>query len=264
MKNPSHLSLPLVDRRRLVSDFHALGLRAGETVFVHSTLSRIGNVEGGAAAVVEALLEVLGDAGTLAVPTIPYRGSMRAYLEAAQPFDVQATPSLMGAISEAVRRHPRAVRSREPSHPVAAIGAQADFLIREHQQSRSPCDEHSPYYRLKAVEAWYLMLGVDFHACTLLHGAEEIARVPFLDLDTLYEIPCRDHDEGYVARIACHSAPLPANFTAIEPALEARGLLKRGFVGCAECRLARASDILDTAREELDRNPYFLRRRPVA
>jgi aminoglycoside 3-N-acetyltransferase len=259
MKSPAYLSLPEIGRERLIGDFRALGLRSGDSVFVHSSLSRIGNVAGGAAGVVDALLEAVGDEGTLAVPTIPYRGSMRAFVAAENLFDVQSTPSLMGAISESVRRHPRALRSREPSHPVAAIGPQAPFLIREHRHSVSPCDEHSPYYRLRLVDAWYLLLGVDFHSCTLLHGAEEIARVPFLDLTTLFEIPCRDGGEEYVARIACHSTHLRANFPAIEPALAARGLLTHGQVGCATCRLARAGDILATALEELARNPYFLR-----
>jgi aminoglycoside 3-N-acetyltransferase len=259
MSSLSYTALPLVTLPQLVEDFHALGLGRGDTVFVHSSLSAIGNVVGGAATVVAALLDAVGPDGTLAVPTIPYRGSMRAYLEARPLFDVRSTPSRMGAITEAVRRDPRALRSGEPSHPVAAIGRQAEFLIREHLLSRSPCDVNSPYYRLTLIDAWYLLLGVDFHSCTLLHGAEEIARVPFLDLTTLYDFPCRDGDREYVARIASHSTSLRANFAAVEPVLEARGLLVRGSAGSAACRLARAADILNVALEELERDSYFLR-----
>jgi aminoglycoside 3-N-acetyltransferase len=262
MKHPAYTSLPAVTRDQIAADLRALGLRPGDTLFVHSALSRIGNVVGGAEAVLDAFRDALGREGTVAVPTIPYRGSMRAYLESQPEFDLQATPSLMGAVTEAVRRHPGAVRSREPSHPVAAIGPRADFLTRDHLSSRSPCDEHSPYFRLTEVDAWYLMLGVDFHSCTLLHGAEEIARVPFLDLDTLYEVRCREGEHAYVARIACHSAGYRARFPAIEPVLDARGLLIRGHVGSAPCRLARARDILDVALEELARDPFFLRERP--
>jgi len=53
----------------LVSDLRALGLVAGDTVLVHSSLSAIGYVAGGAQAVVLALLEVIGTEGTLVVPT---------------------------------------------------------------------------------------------------------------------------------------------------------------------------------------------------
>jgi aminoglycoside N3'-acetyltransferase len=165
----------------------------------------------------------------------------------------------MGAVSEAVRRHPQAVRSREPTHAVAAIGPRAEFLNQEHLLSVTPCDRHSPYCRLTLVEGWYLLLGVDFRVCTLLHGAEEIARVPFIDFDTRFDVACRDGKLAYTARIACHSTPYPARFPAVEPLLDQRGLLRRGTVGCAECRLARAADILETALGELARDPFFLR-----
>src|SRR5438034_1294756 len=122
MNAAPYLSLPPIDQGALTAQFRALGLAPGDTVFVHSSLSRIRHVLGGAGAVVAALLDAVGPKGTIAAPTIPYRGSMRAYLESAPLFDLRETPSAMGAISEAIRRHPRAVRSREPTHPVAAIG----------------------------------------------------------------------------------------------------------------------------------------------
>jgi aminoglycoside N3'-acetyltransferase len=66
-----------------------------------------------------------------------------------------------------------------------------------------------------------------------------------------------------VMEIYCHSAPIPARFDAIEPVLREKGLLTLGRVGAAECRLARAKAILDTALAELARDPYFLRARPA-
>ena len=53
----------------LVRDLRSLGLRAGMTVMVHSSLSQIGYVSGGAHAVVEALLEAVGITGTIVMPT---------------------------------------------------------------------------------------------------------------------------------------------------------------------------------------------------
>ena len=55
-------------RASLAEDLTALGLRAGETVIVHSSLRAVGWVPGGRVAVVQSLLEVLGPAGTLVVP----------------------------------------------------------------------------------------------------------------------------------------------------------------------------------------------------
>ena len=54
---------------RLAAELGELGLRRGATVIVHTSLSGIGWVPGGAQGVIAALLEVLGDTGTLVMPT---------------------------------------------------------------------------------------------------------------------------------------------------------------------------------------------------
>ncbi|MDH7568663.1 MAG: AAC(3) family N-acetyltransferase, partial [Armatimonadota bacterium] len=256
---PDYRTLPPVDLPQMVHDLRALGLKEGDTVLVHSAMSRVGNVQGGADAVVDAFLQVLGADGTLAVPTFPFRGSMLAYVKSDPYFVVEETPSLMGAITEATRIRPGALRSLEPTHPVSALGPLASFLVEDHLNAEGPCDIHSPLYRLTLVDGYVLLLGVDFRNCTLLHTAEEMARVPFIDFHTRYPLRGQYRGQPYTLRIYCHTAPLPANFGAIEPVLAERGLLKLGKVGQASCRLARAKDILDTALALLAGNPYFLR-----
>ena len=48
-------------RESLASDLRALGLEAGACVIVHSSLSSLGWVSGGAVAVVQALIDVVSD-----------------------------------------------------------------------------------------------------------------------------------------------------------------------------------------------------------
>ncbi|MGH2351963.1 MAG: AAC(3) family N-acetyltransferase [Chloroflexota bacterium] len=258
-------TLPPVDRADMVRDLWNMGLRTGDSVLVHSAMSRIGNVQGGAAAVVDAFLEVLGPHGTLAVPTFPFTGSMLAHVRSDPEFDVDETPSLMGTITEEVRTHSGALRSLEPTHPVAAFGPRAAFLVEDHLNSEGSCDAHSPLYRLTLPvaadpgESYVLLIGVNFRNCTLLHTAEEVARVPFIDFKTRYRVRGRTRRGAYALSIYCHSTPLRANFPAIEPVLLERNRLAIGRVGSAECRLARASDILEAARDRLATDPYFLR-----
>ena len=47
-------------RERLVRDLQALGLRPGDLVMVHASLRALGPVEGGPAAVLDALLDTVG------------------------------------------------------------------------------------------------------------------------------------------------------------------------------------------------------------
>ena len=58
-----------VTRRRLAADLRELGLREGATAMVHNSMRSLGWVVGGSQAVVEALLDCLGPAGTLCVPS---------------------------------------------------------------------------------------------------------------------------------------------------------------------------------------------------
>ena len=54
----------------LVDGLRALGLGAGDVVFVQSAMRTFGPIAGGAETVVAALMDVLGDRGTLVVPDI--------------------------------------------------------------------------------------------------------------------------------------------------------------------------------------------------
>ena len=102
-----------MNRNELENAFRSLGLGQGDIVFVHSSLSSIGYVEGGADTVVDALLGVLSQEGTLAVPT--FTDSDGGVL-----FDPVADRSGMGRISETVRTRPQALRSVHMYHSVAA------------------------------------------------------------------------------------------------------------------------------------------------
>src|SRR5438445_7962273 len=102
-----------VTRADLVAGLRAIGIEPGGIIQVHSSLSRLGYVEGGAETVVDALLEVVGPEGTVMVPTFNHG--------AAEIYDTATTPSVNGAVTEALRRRPEARRSLHPTHPYAAI-----------------------------------------------------------------------------------------------------------------------------------------------
>jgi len=172
------------------------------TLMVHSSLSSIGWVEGGPSTVVRALLEAVGvpdskaksrEGGTLVMPAAtPYPSDPTTWTEvqrsAAPIFDLETTPTTLGAIPESFRRWPGTLRSNHPLESVCALGPAAAEIVGEHplEFSEGP---RGPFGKLHALQSWILLLGVGFNRCTALHFAEtlvekrrvEMAHFPILD-----------------------------------------------------------------------------------
>lgn len=56
-------------RQSISKDLGRLGLQQGMTVIVHSSLSALGWVNGGAVTVIQALMDVMTESGTIVMPT---------------------------------------------------------------------------------------------------------------------------------------------------------------------------------------------------
>src|SRR5271157_115439 len=104
----------MVTRAAIRDGLAALGVVGGDTVLIHSSLRAFGRVAGGAGTVVRALLDVVGEDGTLVAPIF------RTFFTEGpgQSWDRDSSPSLMGLISENVRAWPGAERSAHAIHPI--------------------------------------------------------------------------------------------------------------------------------------------------
>jgi aminoglycoside 3-N-acetyltransferase len=155
--------------KTLKNDFSNLGIARGDVVIVHSSLSSMGVVDGGAETVIEALSEVLGSDGTLLFPAFSY-----GTIGESMTFDVKNTPVCVGKIPETFRNTLGVLRSMHPTHSVCAKGRYANEIIKDHELDRSPMGEHSPYRRLTKYNAKILMLGCSLNSMSFMHAIEEI------------------------------------------------------------------------------------------
>lgn len=161
----------------IVECLKGLGIQKGDTVLVHSSLSRLGTVEGGAQTVVEALLNTVGISGTVGAPT--FWGNTSVYLDGHRTFDVRNSPSILGAISENIRKRPDARRSLHPTHSAAFIGPQAGFLTEHHQLDNTPVGgKNSPFMKLIDLQGKIILLGVTLEYLTSFHTIEDIPDFP--------------------------------------------------------------------------------------
>lgn len=232
-------------RGELAESLARLGVRSGGVLMVHTRMSAIGWVDGAEDGVVGALLDALGGAGTLMAYT-SWDEHRYEVVDDPPVFDPGSARAARdhGRIPERIRTWPGAARSAHPEASVAAVGARADWLTRDH-----PVDDAygpaSPFGRLCDAGGQVLMLGAPLSTITLLHHAEAIADVDgkrmrtfntrahtYTDIDT-------EHGALDYARLGLDDD----EFAVIgRGALEA-GIGVRGRVGEASCVLYPAREL---------------------
>ncbi len=163
----------IVTEQQISDVFHNVGICKGDTILVHSSLSKIGYVEGGAKTIINSFLMVLGTDGTLAMPAFPGMGFNYDYVKTNPVFDVKYTPSKMGIITEEFRKQPMVKRSLHPTDSVCALGKHAEFLTNTHFNQLTPYNEDSPFYKLCSLNGKIILLGVDLNSLTNFHTLED-------------------------------------------------------------------------------------------
>lgn len=152
----------------------------------------------------------------------------------------------MGAISEAVRLRPEAVRTLDCSHSTASIGAAADFLAEGALRCFTPCGRDTAWGKLVAMDAQCLFLGTTWSTCTLLHGCEEYGYAPYCFMDGPSRLEVVDHDgrsHWQVQKVHCPGAARV--FQRVGPEMAERGLLRQTTIGAASVAATRARDLVD-------------------
>jgi aminoglycoside 3-N-acetyltransferase len=221
-----------------------LGVRDGDTLFIHSSYTSLGPVGGGVETLISAFEQTIGPAGLLLMPSFNLVDAARR----AETWDINVTPSTVGWISEYFRRMPETFRSDHYSHSVSAHGSGAREFVSGHLSDDgmdSPWDKapwgktygaNSPMFKAYRREGKLLMLGVDYNSSTYIHLIE----VMYWDLrrrsnsDAKYQYLKRDELGEFWDRF---------------------GTCQIGRIGDADCRLFRINEYVDFLLAEVARNP---------
>ena len=174
------------------------GVKKGQSIMVHTSLRSLGFVCGGPQIIIEALLESVGEEGTIMMPTQSWKNldpQMGVHWEEPKEwwqtirdnwpaYDKDITPTnTMGAVAEMFRKWPGALRSDHPARSVAAWGKNAEYLTKDHDLSNI-FGEGSPIAKLYELDGYVLQIGVGYDKNTSIHLADGRAEYPSKHMET--------------------------------------------------------------------------------
>jgi aminoglycoside N3'-acetyltransferase len=220
-------------------------------VEVHSSLSRLGWVQGGAAAVVDALMSVISEEGAIVMSAYPVSKVLslsevereRGILAKVRIYLLDyAGPTGMGVIADEFRHKPGVILG-SGFHRVCAWGGNASLYS-------------EGYHRLLENDGWVLLLGVGIGYCSSMHQAEKAGIPP--EIKECFKVPGeirQDYPDDIY--ISYGSTPDDA-WTKVEKVAEQRGLIKKHKIGDAECMLFKAKEVVEIYEQALRIDPFGL------
>ena len=196
----------IVLKQDILSALSEVGVCNGQTIMVHTSLSSLGFVCGGAQVIIEALLETVGTGGTIMMPTQSWKNLDPAtgvhweepenwwqlIRENWPAYNKDITPTnTMGTVAEMFRKWPGPLRSDHPARSVAAWGKHAEYLTSAHDLSNIFGDG-SPIGKLYEQDGLVLLIGVGYDKNTSLHLADVRASYPGKHNSTEYSAVLED------------------------------------------------------------------------
>jgi len=176
------LSKPLykVDGKRIYySDFldalKASGIKKGDTIFVHSSVSAFGKLQVLddnflLQALIDTLKESVGNQGTIIMPTFSY-----SFWEN-KSYDASSSKSKVGVLTEYFRKQVDVSRTSHPNHSVAVWGKHKDYLLKI---GKDTFDKNSIFGKLHHLYGKIVFFGAPFQSCTYVHYIEQMRTVPY-------------------------------------------------------------------------------------
>ena len=153
----------MVTRNDFYNALLELGIKKGDSLLTHSSFKSLGGVENGAEDIVGAMLDAVGEDGTVVFPTLCQKDWEHIY-ENWHP----DAPSDVGYLTNYFRLLPEAYRSNQATHSVAAIGKHAKYITKTHGVSgkrygifgETPFSADSPWEKMYEMNTKILFLGV--------------------------------------------------------------------------------------------------------
>ena len=135
-----------------------MNIPRGGVVLVHSSLRLVGNIEGGGATFLDALIEYFtADGGLLCIPTHTW-----GFLRRDITLDMTRPETCLGALSNIAAADSRGIRSENPTHSMVVFGDQdrASAFVENELWVTSGTSPESCYGKIFREGGHILLVGV--------------------------------------------------------------------------------------------------------
>ena len=242
-----------------LQQFADAGLKHDDTVLIHSSMKKIGDVDGGAETFFQALEEYFAD-GLIVFPTLTWQIGLEAYAASiGNVYSVRDSATNISLLPELFRKRDGVVRSLLPTHSLAAEGRDAEeFCKIDPAAIKTPLPWNSPWGRLYERKAKILFIGCTIQSCTYFHAIEEKADIPGLYDPVPKHVKIIDYD-GRETEIDMyrHLGVHSKYYRLPESLLFAANAMYMTRIGDARTYVADAQKAADEILKLLKVNPYF-------
>lgn len=240
-----------MNKSDLITEFRNIGITEGTELEVHSSLSSFGYVEGGAEAVIEALMECVGETGSIFMPALRLSPPMKltendrkmGLTVKIKVLPENAPRTDMGIIADTFRQRADVITGKGiirtsgwGAHAEEAAKGGLDYAINNGGMA--------------------LLLGVDIYKLTAMHYMEDILPKEISDIFAPSEEVSRIYppDQWF---IETGEPPVKPWYT-IQDMAYRKGLIKEGYIGKCKYMFFGILDVVSIYREELRNNPFKL------
>lgn len=240
-----------MNKNELIGEFKRIGITEGMELEVHSSLSSFGYIEGGAETVIEALIECVGESGSIFMPALRLSPPMELTEDDRSmgitvkikvlPEEAQRTD--MGIVADTFRQRPDVITGE-------GIIRTSGWGVHAHEAAKGGLD-HVIHNGGKA-----LLLGVDIYKLTAMHYVEDILPNEISNIFTPNEKILKKYppDKWF---IEAGEPPVKSWYTIQDKAYE-KGLIEDGYIGKCRYMFFDIWEVVSLYKEELENDPFKL------
>jgi aminoglycoside 3-N-acetyltransferase len=250
------MSNSLVTQRDIAQGLSFVGLQQSDVVEVHSSLSAFGRVEGGADAVVDALMNVVGERGTIVMPA--YRVGVPVPLTPEeQARGITWKVKMLTDDSEEKTGRGAGV-APPPPRPGVVLGK---GIHRTCAWGRDAERHVEGFRHLVELDGCTLLLGVGIDRCSSLHLGEDVTLPD--KIMAYFKIPDdiqRDYDPNVwsIGYGDGKDAPLDDAWSKVHAQANQCGWIQHHRIGDAECQLFKTKRVGELYAAWRRTDPYGL------